>query len=142
MPIKKSNDQANSDDASILILRDGKARLVKPSNLRASLRDFSVITDGAGSLTAEYGNTLFPREAAYEFSFPRDIDKHRGNIDYRDESGNYFIAPTSGKFMVISKDAGSPNTYTNYITYMNLTFVHEEMEVTINGTGEATFVFA
>lgn len=141
MTIQKATDQADSGKSSILILRDGKARLLNSSNIGASLRHFSVIMAGAGSLTAEYGNTLFPRDEPYEFGFPRDIDKHRGNIDYRDENGVYFIAPTSGTFFVVSKEAGPPNTYTNYINYVNLKFEYEGQEVTINGTGEATFVF-
>ncbi|WP_155952167.1 hypothetical protein [Pseudomonas sp. CHM02] len=141
MSIQKSKDQANNGHASILILRDGEARFLNSSNIGASLRHFSVILPGAGSLTGEYGSTLIPREAPYEFSFPRDPDEHRGNIDYRDEDGVYFIMPQSGKFVVISKDAGSPDTYTNYITYINLKFEREGQEVTINGTGEATFIF-
>ena len=92
MPIQKSTDQANSGKTSILILRDGKARFLNSSNVNASLRHFSVIMEAAGSLTAQYGNTLFPRDEPYEFSFPRDEDQHRGNIDYRDENGVYFIA--------------------------------------------------
>ena len=142
MPIQKSTDQANSGKTSILILRDGKARFLNSSNVNASLRHFSVIMEAAGSLTAQYGNTLFPRDEPYEFSFPRDEGQHRGNIDYRDENGVYFIAPTSGKFYVLSKHAGPPDTYTNYINYVNLTFEREGQELTINGTGEATFVFA
>lgn len=141
MPIQTPTAQAASDNANILILRDGKARFLKSSNVGASLRNFVVIMEGAGSLTAEYGNTLFPRDEPYEFDFPRDEDKHRGNIDYRDENGVYFIKPTSGKFFVVFKDAGSPDTYINYINYVNLKFEYEGQELTINGTGEATFVF-
>ncbi|MDO9342295.1 hypothetical protein [Pseudomonas pergaminensis] len=141
MSIQKSKDQANNGHASILILRDGTERPVHSTNVDASLRHFSVITDGAGSLIAEYGNTLFPRDEKYEFDFPRDPDKHRGNIDYRDEKGVYFISPISGKFVVVSKDAGAPGTYTNHINYINLKFKNQEQEVTINGTGEATFTF-
>ncbi|KRP42661.1 hypothetical protein TU73_21860 [Pseudomonas libanensis] len=139
MPIQKPTDQ--DSDASILILRDGKARFLKSSDTRASLRHFAVIMKDAGSLTAEYGNTLFPRDEPYEFAFPRDEDMHRGNIDYRDEKGVYFIKPTSGKFFVVSKEAGPLDTYINYITYVNLKFEFEGQELTINGTGEATFVF-
>jgi len=141
MSIQKSKGQANNGHASILILRDGTGRLVNSINVGADLRRFPVITDGAGALMAEYGNTLFPREEPYEFDFPRDPDKHRGNIDYRDENGVFFIKPLSGKFIVVSKGAGAPDTYTNHITYINLTFEYEGQEVTINGTGEATFIF-
>lgn len=141
MSVQKTNNQANSGHSSILILRDREARFLNSSNVGASLRHFSVTLPGAGSLTAEYGNTLFPQEARYEFNFPRDPDEHRGNIDYRDENGVYFIMPKSGKFVVISKDEGSPDTFTNYINYINLIFEREGQEVTINGTGEATFIF-
>jgi hypothetical protein len=132
---------AQDGTANVLILRDGTSRFFKSSDITASLRHFSVIMEGAGSLTAEYGNTLFPRDTPYEFEFPRDIDKHRGNIDYRDEYGDYFIMPTSGKFVVSSKHSDAPDTYTNYINYINLRFEYQGKEVTINGTGEATFVF-
>jgi hypothetical protein len=143
MTIEKPVGTAEKDDATIQIIRDGKVRVVKPLEVNASLRHFSVITDGAGALVAEYGNTLFPDNSPYEFSFPRDPEdpSHRGNIDYRDEEGVYFIAPLSGKFVVTSEDSGAPNTYKNTITYTNLQFAVDEKEVTINGTGEATFIF-
>ena len=141
MSIQKSNDQADDGHSSILILRDGTARFINSSRVGASLRHFSVIMENAGSLTAEYGNTLFPRDQPYKFSFPRDPDQHRGNIDYRDENGVYFISPASGEFVVISEHAGAPDTYKNSITFINLKFEREGQEVTINGTGEATFVF-
>lgn len=141
MSTQQPKNQVASNNARILVIRDERPRFFDSSNVQASLRSFSVITDGAGSLTAEYGNTLFPRDERYEFGFPRDIEKHRGNIDYRDETGVYFIMPISGTFYVFSESADLPDTYINHISYVNLKFEHQGQEVTINGTGEATFVF-
>ncbi|MGY2291808.1 hypothetical protein ACW9H6_18720 [Pseudomonas sp. SDO528_S397] len=129
-------DQVDSGVAYILYLENHQARFLKSTNLNASLRHFTVYND-AGSLTAEYGATLFPRAEPYIM----DLPGRPYNIDYRDASGVYFIRPTSGKMIVHSEEAGPADTYINRIIYVNVKFEHEGREVVINGTGEATFVF-
>ncbi|MFC6296858.1 hypothetical protein GNF76_18155 [Pseudomonas sp. CCM 7893] len=137
MDTEKTVDQADSGVAHILFLKNGKAHFVESTNVSASLRHFAVYTADAGSVTAEYGQTLFPRAEPYVF----DLPGAPYNIDYRDEEGVYFIRPLSGQIIVHSENAGPPNTYINKIAFINIRFESEGREITINGTGKATFIF-
>ena len=132
----ETTNQTDSGVAHILFLRDQQARFLESNNVSASLRHFSVYTD-AGALTAEYGRTLFPQDEPYILDLPGAPH----NIDYRDEDGVYFIRPLSGQIIVQSEDAGAPDTYTHKLIFLNVRFERDGIEVTINGTGKATFIF-
>lgn len=136
MANEKAVDHADSGVAHVLFLKNGKARFLEATNVLASLRHFEVYT-AAGSVTAEYGQTLFPRAEPYIF----DLPGAPYNIDYRDEDGVYFIRPLSGQIIVHSESADLPSTYINKIIFINIKFESEKREVTINGTGKATFLF-
>ncbi|MCO8313188.1 hypothetical protein [Pseudomonas mandelii] len=132
----KTTDLTDSGVAHILFLRDQQARFFASNNVSASLRHCSMYTD-AGSLITQYGRTLFPQDDPYILDLPGAPH----NIDYRDEDGVYFIRPLSGQIIIQSEHAGAPDTYTHKLTFLNVRFETEGIEVTINGTGIATFIF-
>jgi hypothetical protein len=128
--------KVDSGSALVLYMENGQYHFHEPNFLSASLRHFTVITE-FGALTAQYGRTLFPRPEPYIM----DVPGPPYNIDFRTDDGVYFIRPESGKMIVYSKDAGLPDTYIHTIFFIGIKFKDHGREITVDGVGEATFVF-